>query len=81
MAIIDAHARSVLPDELVTLDTVDEIRVGLDQPRECVPKRLVTVRGSESASKTMRGLRNGITQAALFVLILISSVSVRSSAT
>jgi hypothetical protein len=60
VAIIDAHARSVLPDELVTLDAVDEIRLGFDEPASAFPSGSSLYAGpsfpaQKTASKTMRG--------------------------
>ena len=34
LAVIDALARAVLPDEVIAVDAVEEIRIGLDQRRE-----------------------------------------------
>src|SRR5689334_8150078 len=45
--VVDAHARAVLPNKIVLLDAIEEIRIGLDQ-RRCVIGRRTACRLSET---------------------------------
>jgi len=34
-AVVNRHARAVAPDEIIAVDAVEEIRIGLEQRRKC----------------------------------------------
>ena len=50
LVVIDALARAVLPDEVIAIDAVEEIRIGLDEGRDRGGWRLVK-RGGLGDSK------------------------------
>ena len=49
LAVVDALARAILPHEVVAIDAIEEIRIGLDEGRDRAGLRLVKRSGLDDA--------------------------------